>query len=220
VWGALPSVSPAKLGSARGHPSPERHQTAASPVSRSVPGFKRDDDVRCFRLVKLETSRVVVAPAGKIHDLGRHVSFIAHSFRLGRPKAMNHAISRSAEPPTSGGHVKLGQGRRLPFSPRGSRMAASAVRTAAAGWASKTSGDRSVRASGSRLAREARGWRRARCARRRRDRRRKTSGDRAARRRRPRGARNAAPLGNFHQLLDLDALFRLLGAFRRRYCFI
>src|SRR6516165_3657025 len=41
------------------------------PVSRSVPGFKRDDDVRCFRLVKLETSRVVVAPAGKIHDLGR-----------------------------------------------------------------------------------------------------------------------------------------------------
>src|SRR5262249_38705016 len=42
-----------------------RHQmtplTAASPVSRSVPGFKRDDDVRCFRLVKLETSRVVVA---------------------------------------------------------------------------------------------------------------------------------------------------------------
>src|SRR5262249_7200327 len=37
----------------------------------SVPGFKRDDDVRCFRLVKLETSRVVVAPAGKIHDLGR-----------------------------------------------------------------------------------------------------------------------------------------------------
>src|SRR6516162_4053741 len=41
------------------------HQTAASPVSRSVPGFKRDDDVRCFRLVKLETSRVVVAPAGK-----------------------------------------------------------------------------------------------------------------------------------------------------------
>src|SRR6516165_1390106 len=47
------------------------HQTAASPVSRSVPGFKRDDDVRCFRLVKLETTRVVVAPAGKIHDLGR-----------------------------------------------------------------------------------------------------------------------------------------------------
>jgi hypothetical protein len=36
-----------------------------------VPGFKRDDDVRCFRLVKLETSQVVVAPAGKIHDLGR-----------------------------------------------------------------------------------------------------------------------------------------------------
>src|SRR6516162_5737311 len=47
------------------------HQTAASPVSRSVQGFKRDDDVRRFRLVKLETSRVVVAPAGKIHDLGR-----------------------------------------------------------------------------------------------------------------------------------------------------
>src|SRR5262245_65822833 len=46
-------------------------QTAASPVSRSVQGFKRDDDVRRFRLVKLETSRVVVAPAGKIHDLGR-----------------------------------------------------------------------------------------------------------------------------------------------------
>src|SRR6516162_7634276 len=43
------------------------HQTAASPVSRSVQGFKRDDDVRRFRLVKLETS----APAGKIHDLGR-----------------------------------------------------------------------------------------------------------------------------------------------------
>src|SRR5262249_1835798 len=47
------------------------HQTAASPVSRSVQGFKRDDDVRRFRLVKLETRRVVVAPAGKIHDLGR-----------------------------------------------------------------------------------------------------------------------------------------------------
>src|SRR5262249_23684254 len=36
------------------------HQTAASPVSRSVQGFKRDDDVRRFRLVKLETSRVHV----------------------------------------------------------------------------------------------------------------------------------------------------------------
>ena len=36
-----------------------------------MPGFKRDDDVRRFRLVKLETSRVVVAPVGKIYDLGR-----------------------------------------------------------------------------------------------------------------------------------------------------
>src|SRR5215813_4983573 len=65
AFAPLASVSPAELGSARGHPS------AASPVSRSVQGFKRDDDVRRFRLVKLETSRVVVAPAGKIHDLGR-----------------------------------------------------------------------------------------------------------------------------------------------------
>src|SRR5262249_32473057 len=56
---------------ARSPVTSRRHQTAASPVSRSVPGFKRDDDVRCFRLVKLEASRVVVAPAGKIHDLGR-----------------------------------------------------------------------------------------------------------------------------------------------------
>src|SRR5262249_16124580 len=130
----------------------------------SVPGFKRDDDVRRFRLVKLETSRVVVAPAGKIHDLGRLSRrpggslgrlhdvesvaveeervfsdqfvelwnhgvvvgnvpgfelpqsaldlcgrFIAHSLRLGRSKAMSHAISRFARPPTSDGRtVKLG----------------------------------------------------------------------------------------------------------------
>src|SRR5215510_8945440 len=55
AFAPLASVSPAELGSARGHPS------AASPVSRSVQGFKRDDDVRRFRLVKLETSRVVIA---------------------------------------------------------------------------------------------------------------------------------------------------------------
>src|SRR5262245_60556376 len=38
----------------------------------------------------------------KVRSTWADVSFIAHSFRLARPKAMSHAISRSAKPATSG----------------------------------------------------------------------------------------------------------------------
>jgi hypothetical protein len=35
-----------------------------------VPQSKRDDDIRRFGFVKVKASRIVVAPAGEVHDLG------------------------------------------------------------------------------------------------------------------------------------------------------
>jgi hypothetical protein len=61
------------------------HQPAMSgswiPIPGSVYRPKRDDDVGRFGVVKLQVGRIGVAPAGKIHDLGR-LSF--RPSRLGR----------------------------------------------------------------------------------------------------------------------------------------
>jgi hypothetical protein len=45
-----------------------------TPQAGSVLESKRDDDIRCFGLVKLETRPIVIAPARKVHDRGRLIA--------------------------------------------------------------------------------------------------------------------------------------------------